>query len=138
MKARGRFPLETHVGLQGSPLEISLGQITITYVTKRILGWIQLFECAEFVLGLVQFDDLLQAFLLSFLGLHGLLSERLLEEEKTMLHNSYLLELGVFGLDYGLRRREGSLNGIVSEDLVGSSDLVVAFVHKNLCAKNSL
>ena len=55
-----------------------------------------------------------------------------------MLRNYYLLEPRVFGLDYGLRRREGSLNGIVSKDLVGNSDLVVAFVHKNLCAKNSL
>ena len=119
-------------------MEIRLGQIRIAYVTKRILGWIQLFECAKFVLGLVQFDDLLFAFVPSFLGLRGLLSGRPSEEEKTVLHNSDLLQPGVFGLDYVLRRREGSLNGIVSEDLMSSSNLVVAFVHKNLCAKNSL
>ena len=55
-----------------------------------------------------------------------------------MLRNYYLLESGVFGPDYGLRRHEGSLNGFVSKDLVGSTDLVVAFVHKDLDAKNSL
>ena len=138
MKARGRFPLETHVGLRGSPLEIRLEQIRIAYVTKRILGRIQLFECAKFVIGLAQFDDLLFAFVLSFLGFRSLLSGRPSEEGKTVLRNSYLLEPGVFGLDYILRRPEGSLNGIVFEDLVGSSDLVVAFVHKSLCAKNGL
>ena len=55
-----------------------------------------------------------------------------------MLHNCYLLESEVVGLDYGLRRCEGSLNGIVSKDLVGSTDLVVAFIHKDLGVKNSL
>ena len=119
-------------------MEIRLGQIRIAYVTKRILGWIQLFECAKFVLGLVQFDDLLFAFVPSFLGLRDLLSGRPSEEEKTVLHNNDLLQPGVFGLDCVLRRREGSLNGIVSEDLMSSSNLVVAFVHKNLCTKNSL
>ena len=119
-------------------MEICLGQIRIAYVTKRILGWIQLFKCAKFVLGLVQFVDLLFAFIPSFLGLRGLLSGRPFGEEKTVFRNSYLLEPGVFSLDYVLRRRKGSLDGIVSEDLVGSSDLVVAFIHKNLCAKNGL
>ena len=119
-------------------MEIYLEQIRIAYVTKRILRRIQLFECAKFILGLIQFDDLLLAFVPSFLGLRGLLSGRLPGEEKIVLRNSYLLEPRVFGLDYGLRRRKGSLNGIISEDLVSSSDLVVAFVHKNLCAKNSL
>ena len=119
-------------------MEIHLGQIRISYVTKRILGWIQLFECAKFVLELVQFDDLLFASVPSFLDLRGLLSGRPSGEEKTVFCNSNLLELRVFGLDYVLRRREGSLNGIVSEDLVSSSDLVVPFVHKNFCAKNSL
>ena len=37
-KACGRLPLETHVGLRKSPLEIHLGQIRIAYVTNRILG----------------------------------------------------------------------------------------------------
>ena len=55
-----------------------------------------------------------------------------------MLRNSDRLEPGVFSLNYVLRRHEGFLNGIVSEDLVSSSDLVVAFVHKNLYAKNGL
>ena len=134
----GRFPLETHVGLRGSPLEIHLGQIRIAYVTKRILGRIQLFECAKFILGLVQFDDLLFAFVPSFLSLRSLLSGRPSGEEKIVLRNSDLLEPGVFGLNYVLRRRKGFLNGIVSEDLVSSSDLLVAFVHKTLCAKNGL
>ena len=80
----GRFPLETHVGLRGSPLEIHLGQIRIAYVTKRILGRIQLFKCAKFVLELVQFDDMLLNFAPSFLGLCGLLSGRLPGEEKTV------------------------------------------------------
>ena len=119
-------------------MKIRLRQIRIAYVTKRILGRIQLFECDKFVLELVQFDDLLLAFVPSFLDLRGLLSGRPPVEEKTVLRNSYLLKSGVFGLDYVLLCCEGSLNGIVSEDLVCSSDLVVAFVHKNLCAKNSL
>ena len=55
-----------------------------------------------------------------------------------MLRNCYLLESGVFGLDYGLWHHEGSLNGFVSKDLVGSMDLVVAFVHEDLGAKSSL
>ena len=119
-------------------MEIRLGQIRIAYVTERILGRIQLFECVKFILGLVQFDDLLFAFVPSFLGLRGLLSERPSGEEKTVLRNSDLLEPRVFGLNYILRGRKGFLNGIVSEDLVSSSDRVVAFVHKNLCAKNGL
>ena len=97
-----------------------------------------MFECAKFVLGLVQFDDLLFTFVPSFLGLRGLLSGRPSEEEKTVLRKSDLFEPGVFGLDYGLRHRKGSLNGIVSEDFVSTFDLVVAFVHKNLYAKNGL
>ena len=97
-----------------------------------------MFECAKFILGLIQFDDLLLAFVPSFLGLHGLLSGRLPGEEKIVLRNCYFLESGVFGPDYRLRRREGSLNGIVSKDLVGNSNLVVVFVHKYLDAKNSL
>ena len=119
-------------------MEICLGQIRIAYVTKRIPGRIQLFEGAKFILRLVQFDDLLFTFVPSFLGLYGLLSGRPSGEEKIVLRNSDLLEPGVFGLNYVLRHCEGFLNGIVSEDLVSSSDLVVAFVHKNLCAKNGL
>ena len=64
-----------------------------------------MFECAKFFLGLVQFDDLLFAFFPSFLGLRGLLSGRPPEEEKTVLRNSDLLELVVFGLNYELWRR---------------------------------
>ena len=97
-----------------------------------------MFECVKFILGLVQFNDLLFAFVPSFLGLHRLLSGKPFGEEKTVLRNSDLLEPRVFGLNYVLRGRERFLNGIVSEDLVSSSDLVVAFVHKNLCAKNGL
>ena len=119
-------------------MEIRLGQIKIAYVTKRIVRRIQLFECIKFVLELVQIDDLLFAFVPSFLGLRGLLSGRPSEEEKTVLRNSDRLEPGVFSLNYVLRRHEGFLNGIVSEDLVSSFDLVVTFVHKNLCAKNGL
>ena len=55
-----------------------------------------------------------------------------------MLRNCYLLESGIFGPDYELWRREGSFNGFVSKDLVGSMNLVVAFVHKDLGAKSSL
>ena len=95
-------------------------------------------KCTKFVLGLVQFNDLLFAFIPSFLGLYGLLSGRPLREEKTALRNSDLLKPRIFGLNYILQGREGFLNGIVSEDLVSSSDLVVAFVHKNLCLKNGL
>ena len=97
-----------------------------------------MFEYVKFVLGLVQIDDLLFAFVSSFLGLRGLLSGRPSGEEKIVFRNSDLLEPGVFGLNYVLRGREGFLNGIISEDLMSSSDLVVAFVHKNLCAKNGL
>ena len=83
-------------------------------------------------------NDLLFTFFPSFLGLRGLLRRRSPGEEKTVLRNSDRLEPGVFSLNYVLRRHEGFLNGIVSEDLVSSSDLVVAFVHKNLYAKNGL
>ena len=55
-----------------------------------------------------------------------------------MLRNSDLLEPSIFGLNYILQGREGFLNGIVSEDFVSTFDLVVAFVHKNLYAKNGL
>ena len=95
-------------------------------------------KCAKFVLELVQFNDLLFTFVPSFLGLYGLWSGRPLREEKTMLRNSDLLEPRIIGLNYVLWGREGFLNGIVSEDLVSSPDLVVAFVHKNLCLKNGL
>ena len=95
-------------------------------------------KCAKLVLGLVQFNDLLFTFVPSFLGLYGLWSGRPLREEKTMLRNSDLLEPRIIGLNYVLWGREGFLNGIVSEDLVSSSDLVVAFVHKNLFLKNGL
>ena len=95
-------------------------------------------KCAKFVLELVQFNDLLFAFVPSFLGLCGMLSGKPFREEKTMLRNSDILEPRIFGLNYILRGREGFLNGIVSEYLVSSSDLVVAFVHKNLCLKNGL
>ena len=54
-----------------------------------------------------------------------------------MLRDSDLLKSRIFGLDYVLWGRERFLNGIVSEDLVSSSNLEVAFVHKNLCLKNS-
>ena len=97
-----------------------------------------MFECVKFILGLVQFNDLLFAFVPSFLGLCDLLSGKPFGEEKTVLRNSDLLEPRVFGLNYVLQGCEGFLNGIVFEDLVSSSDLVVAFVHKNLCAKNGL
>ena len=95
-------------------------------------------KCAKFILGLVQFNDLLFAFVPSFLGLCGLLSGKPFREDKIVLRNSDLLEPRIFGLNYILRGREGFLNGIVSEDLVSSSDRVVAFVHKNLCLKNGL
>ena len=70
-------------------MEIYLEQIRIAYVTKRILGRIQLFECAKFVIGLVQFDDLLFAFCPSFLGLYNLLSRRPFKEEKTVLPQNF-------------------------------------------------
>ena len=63
-------------------MEIRLRQITIACVTKRILGRIQLFECAEFVLRLVQFDNLILNFAPSFLGLYNLLSGRLRGKKK--------------------------------------------------------
>ena len=97
-----------------------------------------MFECVKFVLGLVQFDDLLFAFTPSFLDLPDLLSGILFGEEKTVLRNSDLLEPRVVGLNYVLQGCEGFLNGIVFEDLVSIPDLVVAFVHKNLCLKNGL
>ena len=95
-------------------------------------------KCTEFVLGLVQFNDLLFAFCPSFLGLCGLLSGRPFREEKTVLRDGHLLKLRIFGLNYILRGRERFLNRIVPEDLVSSSDLEVTFDHKNLCLKNGL
>ena len=55
-------------------------------------------KCTEFVLRLVQFNDLLFAFYPSFLGLYGLLSGRPFREEKTMLHDGDLLKPRIFGL----------------------------------------
>ena len=63
------------------------------------LGRIKLVKCTEFILGLVQFNDLLFAFCLSFLGLYGLLSGRPFREEKTVLYYSDLLKLRIFGLN---------------------------------------
>ena len=95
-------------------------------------------KCTEFVLGLVQFNDLLFAFCPSFLGLYGLLSGKPFKEEKTVLRDSHLLKLKIFGLNYILRGRERFLNRIVPEDLMSNSDLEVTFVHKNLYLKNGL
>ena len=95
-------------------------------------------KCTKFILGLVQFNDLLFAFCPSFLHLCGLLSERPFKEEKTVLRNGDLLKLRIFGLNYVLRGSERFLNRIVPEDLVSSSDLEVTFDHKNLCLKNGL
>ena len=99
---------------------------------------IELVKCTEFVLGLVQFNDLLFAFCPSFLSLYSLWSGRPFREEKTVLHDSDLLKPRIFGLNYVLRGRERFLNRIVPEDLVSSSDLEVTFIHKNLCLKNGL
>ena len=95
-------------------------------------------KCTEFVLGLVQFNDLLFAFCPSFLGLCGLLSGRPFREEKTVLCDGDLLKPRIFGLNYVLRGRKRFLNRIVPEDLVSSSDLEVTFIHKNLYLKNGL
>ena len=95
-------------------------------------------KCTEFVLGLVQFNDLLFAFCPSFLGLRGLLSRRPFREEKTVLYDGDLLKPRIFGLNYVLRDCERFLDRIVPEDLMSSSDLEVTFIHKNLRLKNGL
>ena len=95
-------------------------------------------KCTEFVLRLVQFNDLLFAFCPSFLGVCSLLSGRPFKGEKTVLRDSDLLKSRIFGLDYVLWGRERFLNRIIPEDLVNSSDLEVIFIHKNLCLKNGL
>ena len=93
-------------------------------------------KCTEFVLGLVQFNDLLFAFCLSFLGLCGLLNGRPFKEEKIVFRDGDLLKPRIFGLNYVLWGYERFLNRILPEDLVSSSDLEVTFVHKNLRLKN--
>ena len=95
-------------------------------------------KCTEFVLRLVQFNDLLFTFYPSFLGLCGLLSGRPFREEKIVLRDGDLLKLRIFGLNYVLRGQERFLNRIVPEDLMNSSDLEVTIVHKNLYLKNGL
>ena len=95
-------------------------------------------KCTEFVLGLVQFNDLLFAFCPSFLGFYNLLSRRPFREEKTVLRDGDLLKSRIFGLNYVLRGCKRFLNRIVPEDLMSSSDLEVTFVHKNLRLKNGL
>ena len=95
-------------------------------------------KCTEFVLELVQFNDLLFAFCPSFLGLCGLLNRKPFREEKTMLRDGDLLKLRIFGLIYVLRGCERFLDRIVPEDLVSNSNLEVTFVHKNLHLKNGL
>ena len=95
-------------------------------------------KCTEFVLELVQFNDLLFAFCPSFLGLCGLLNRKPFREEKTMLRDGDLLKLRIFGLNYVLQGHERFLNRIVPKDLVSSFNLEVTFVHKNFCLKNGL
>ena len=95
-------------------------------------------KCIEFVLGLVQFNDLLFAFCPSFLSLCGLLSRRPFKEEKTVLRDGDLLKPRIFSLNYVLRGYERFLDRIVLEDLVSNSDLEVTFIHKNLRLKNGL
>ena len=95
-------------------------------------------KCTKFVIGLVQFNDLLFTFCPSFLGLYGLLSRRPFREEKTVLRNGDLLKPRIFGLNYVLRGCERFLDKIVPKDLVSSSDVEVTFVHKNLRLKNGL
>ena len=95
-------------------------------------------KCTEFVLGLVQFNDLLFDFCPSFLDLRGLLSRRPFREEKTVLRDNDLLKPRIFGLNYVLQGCERFLDRIVPEDLVSSSDLEVTFVHINLHLKNGL
>ena len=95
-------------------------------------------KCTKFVIGLVQFNDLLFAFCPSFLGLCGLLSRRPFREEKTVLRNGDLLKPRIFGLNYVLRGCERFLDKIVPKDLMSSSDVEVTFVHKNLRLKNGL
>ena len=56
-------------------------------------------KCTEFVLGLVQFNDLLFAFCPSFLDLCGLFSRRPFREEKTVLYDDDLLKPRIFGLN---------------------------------------
>ena len=95
-------------------------------------------KCTEFILGLVQFNDLLFAFCPSFLDLCGLLNGRPFREEKTMLRDGDLLKPRIFGLNYVLWGCERFLNRIILEDLVSSFNLEVTFVHKNLRLKNGL
>ena len=95
-------------------------------------------KCIEFVLRLVQFNDLLFAFCPFFLSFFGLLSRRPFREEKTVLRGGDLLKLRIFGLNYVLRGCERFLDRIVPEDLVSSSDQEVTFVHKNFRLKNGL
>ena len=95
-------------------------------------------KCTKFVLGLVQFNDLLFAFCPSFLDLCGLLSGRPFREEKIVLCDGDLLKPRIFGLNYVFWDCERFLNRIVLEDLMSNSDLKVTFVHKNLRLKNGL
>ena len=95
-------------------------------------------KCTKFVIGLVQFNDLLFAFCPSFLSLCGLLSRRPFREEKTVLRNGDLLKPRIFGLNYVLRGCKRFLDKIVPKDLVSSFDVEVTFVHKNLRLKNGL
>ena len=95
-------------------------------------------KCTKFVLGLVQFNNLLFTFCPSFLSLCGLLSRRPFKEEETVLRDGDLLKLRIFGLIYVLQGCERFLDRIVPEDLVSSSNLEVTFFHKNLRLKNGL
>ena len=79
-------------------------------------------KCTEFVLGLVQFNDLLFTFCPSFLGLCGLLSRKPFREEKIVPCNGDLLKPRIFGLNYVLRGCERFLDRIIPEDLVSSFD----------------
>ena len=79
-------------------------------------------KCIEFVLRLVQFNDLLFAFCPSFLGLRSLLSRRPFREEKIVLRDGDLLKPRIFGLNYVLWGCERFLDRIIPEDLVSSSD----------------
>ena len=66
------------------------------------------------------------------------LSRRSLSKQETVLRYGNSVKPRILGLDHVLQSRERFLNRIVPKDLVSSSDLEVAFVHKNLRLKNGL
>ena len=64
------------------------------------------------------------------------LDRRSFKKQKPVFCYDDSVMLRIFGSDHVLQSRESFLDRIIPKDLVNGSDLVVNFVHKDLCLKD--